>query len=425
MLGRTVVRGSMVATLRLSWVVLILLGVAATDIHAQSIRVLASLNSVSGTNSCGSLVLSGDTLYGTAFRGGAYNYGTVFSVPLSGGSLTTLTSFNGTNGGNPFAGLTLIGSTLYGTTTDQYTGGYGKVFSIPLSGGNPTVLTSFGGGTGSGESPHSNLTLIGNTLYGTTFGGGAYRGGTVFSVPLSGGSLTTLTSFSYSSTGSGVSPFAGLILNGNTLYGTTRDGGANNRGTVFSVPLSGGNPTVLTSFDGSNGSGAVGGLTLIGGTLYGTTGGGGAYSDGTIFSVPLSGGNPTVLTSFNGTNGQGPAYGSLTLSNDGSTFYGVTKEGGAYGCGTIFSIPVSGGDPTVLASFNGVNGSEPIGGLTLIGNTLYGTTGYGGNGFTGYRYSGCGTVFDLTLPVPEPSTFVLLGIGIIGLLTHAWRRRCR
>ena len=49
-------------------------------------------------------------------------------------------------------------------------------------------------------------------------------------------------------------PHAGLTLSGNTLYGTTEYGGANGDGTVFSVPLSGGSPTVLASFNGSNGA---------------------------------------------------------------------------------------------------------------------------------------------------------------------------
>ena len=48
-------------------------------------------------------------------------------------------------------------------------------------------------------------------------------------------------------------PFAGLTLSGNTLYGTTENGGANGDGTVFSLPISGGSPTVLASFNGSNG----------------------------------------------------------------------------------------------------------------------------------------------------------------------------
>ena len=52
----------------------------------------------------------------------------------------------------------------------------------------------------------------------------------------------------------------------------------------------------------------------------------------------------------------------------------MTTHGGANGDGTIFSIPVTGGTPTTLLSFNGTNGAYPEGSLTLSGSTLYGMT---------------------------------------------------
>lgn len=124
----------------------------------------------------------------------------------------------------------------------------------------------------------------------------------------------------------------------------------------------------LTSFNGYNGfypSGFPndGQLLQIGSRLYGVTGGGGpafvsAYSgqvgDGTIFSVPLTGGTPTVVASFNGTDGSDPVG---SLIQNGSTLYGITKSGGANNDGTVFSVPVSGGTPTVLASFNSTTAS--------------------------------------------------------------------
>ena len=94
----------------------------------------------------------------------------------------TLVPFNGSDGDNPNGGLTLSGVTLYGTTYGGGAYGDGTVYSIPLGGGTPTVLASFDGSNGS--NPVGNLTLIGNTLYGTTYGGGAYNEGTVFAVNL-------------------------------------------------------------------------------------------------------------------------------------------------------------------------------------------------------------------------------------------------
>jgi uncharacterized repeat protein (TIGR03803 family) len=164
--------------------------------------------------------------------------------------------------------------------------------------------------------------------------------------------LTTLLSFNYTN---GATPFASLTLSGSTLYGTTDVGGAYGPGTIFSIPVTGGSPTTLLSFNGTNGEQPNSSLTLSvnGSRLYGTTVSGGAHNDGTVFSIPVTGGTPTTLLSFNGTNGENP-YAALTLS--GSTLYGTTTSGGAYGDGTIFSIPVTGGTPTTLASFNGTNG---------------------------------------------------------------------
>jgi uncharacterized repeat protein (TIGR03803 family) len=272
-----------------------------------------------------------------------------------------------------------------------------------------TAIASFNGTNG--KVPICSLTLStdGTTFYGTTQNGGASGLGGVFSVPVSGGTPTLLCSFSGSS--NGANPGGSLTLSGSTLYGTTQDGAAFSLGGVFSVPVSGGTPKLVGNFSGTaNGEFPASDLTLIGSTLYGTTESGGANGDGGVFSIPVSGGTPTLLASFSGSaNGANPA-GSLTLV--GSTFYGTTKAGGANGLGGVFSVPVSGGTPTLLASFSGsVNGSVPLGSLTLIGGTLYGTTSSGGA-------NGDGVVFSV--PLPEPGSATLL---VAGLLAVSMRRR--
>ena len=59
--------------------------------------------------------------------------------------------------------------------------------------------------------------------------------------------FTTLHSFTYYD---GVYPWAGLILSGNTLYGTARNGGSSGAGTVFAVGTNGTGFATLHSFAG-------------------------------------------------------------------------------------------------------------------------------------------------------------------------------
>ena len=89
----------------------------------------------------------------------------------------------------------------------------------------------------------------------------------------------------------------------------------------------------------------------------------------------------------NGSDGLTPA--APLIQVDGM-LYGTTAQGGAYGCGTVFSLS-TGGRERVLYSFGSAanDGCEPDAGLIAIGTTLFGTTGYGG------AYDKGGTVFSL------------------------------
>ncbi|MFY9720745.1 MAG: choice-of-anchor tandem repeat GloVer-containing protein [Candidatus Cybelea sp.] len=69
-------------------------------------------------------------------------------------------------------------------------------------------------------------------LYGTTTAGGAYKGGTVFSIT-PGGTEKVLHSFGNGD--DGADPNAALVDVKGTLYGTTTSGDAHGQGTVFSL----------------------------------------------------------------------------------------------------------------------------------------------------------------------------------------------
>src|SRR5665213_3304953 len=199
-------------------------------VTAQTFTTLHSFTSSSdGEYPYAGLILSGNTLYGTADYGGSSGDGTVFAVNTDGTDFTNLHNFtalsNSTNsdGTHPQAGLILSGNTLYGTA---------KIGGSSANGTGFTTLHSFTGG-GNGANPSAGLILSGNTLYGTAYVGGSGGDGTVFAVQTNGTGFTTLHSFTalYNYTNSdGAYLYSGLILSGNTLYGTAFEGGSS--GTV-------------------------------------------------------------------------------------------------------------------------------------------------------------------------------------------------
>src|SRR6266568_5162271 len=124
--------------------------------------------------------------------------------------------------------------------------GLGLILAGRLTAQTFTVVHSFTGGDGT--FPYAGLVLSGNTLYGTTALGGGSDGGTVFALKTDGTGFTTLHSFTGGNDGR--SPPAGLILSDNFLYGTAPYGGSSGNGTVFKVNIDGTGFTTLHSFAG-------------------------------------------------------------------------------------------------------------------------------------------------------------------------------
>ena len=81
------------------------------------------------------MILSGNTLYGSAAGGGSAGNGTVFTVHTDGTGFTTLHTFTAVSvtnseGAGPGAGLILSSNTLYGTTSHGGSWDSGTVFSL-------------------------------------------------------------------------------------------------------------------------------------------------------------------------------------------------------------------------------------------------------------------------------------------------------
>ncbi|HEV2423580.1 MAG TPA: choice-of-anchor tandem repeat GloVer-containing protein [Terriglobia bacterium] len=291
--------------------------------------------------------------------------------------------------------------------TIRMTPAFAALLLLPLAATRPaqaqtySVLYNFQGGEVGGYPAYGALVRdkAGN-FYGTTSSGGSSNCGTVFKFVPGTGTESVLHSFTCQSDGG--YPYAGLVLSGNMLYGTTAAGGSgtcfgsSGCGVVFALNI---NLKIITGYHDFLGSsdGAVPYAGLVqdkSGNLYGTTNLGGANNKGTVFKVVPQTMKVTVLHSFTGSDGAYP-YSGLTLNSTGTTLYGVTYQGGSNSNGVVFSLPTKGGPYSTLYKFTGsIDGANPLGTIALdpAGN-LYGTTAYGGSGY--------GVVFEV---VPASGT---------------------
>jgi uncharacterized repeat protein (TIGR03803 family) len=363
-------------------------------------------------------------LYGTTSIGGgegcgAYGCGTVFKLapnPKGTWTVSILNSFSGASehGCVPIGGVIFdAAGNLYGTTSTCDVDGLGNVFKLkpnPDGTWTESAVYSFGefGGGENGGDPNGGLVFdrAGN-LYGTA-ADGAHGAGVVFKLTLNPDGTSaesTLYSFTGGADGSEINgryPDDGVILDAaGNLYGTTNGGGTYGSGVVFKLTL---NPDeawterVLYSFTGgADGSTPYAGLTFdAAGNLYGTTFFGGADGNGVVFKLapnPDGTWTESVLHSFKGGDGANPLA-RLTLHA--GNLYGTTPNGGDYNacpsveCGVVFKLtPTSSGwSETVVRTFLGL-GDDPLAPVTFdsTGN-LYGTTSQGKGNY--------GLVFEIT-----------------------------
>jgi len=384
--------------------------------HAQdAYHLLHSFTfGVDGAQPTAGLLMSEEetAIYGTAEYGGSADRGNIFRLDRSalGWHGTVLHSFGqGEDGWYPQSALILDKKgNMYGTTSEGGPYGFGTVFEMSPTGGGKwmeRILQSFSIYTP--NTPIAPLTLDSQgNLYGTTQNGG-FAWGTVFELtPPSSSSSEWVFSllYQFTDTDDGAYPQSGVLIDkqGN-LYGASYFAGNQDSGTVYELKktATGWQEKTLYEFQrGDDGANPSGPLTTDGqGNLYGTTENAGSAKCGVVFRLSYSQGKwvDQTLYSFDcGSDGANP-WGGVTFDRFGN-LYGTTMNGGAYGYGTLFKLsPNAYGAWTesVLYSFsNGQDGENPRWGVVADRfNRLFGVTTYGG------MPCGCGTVFELSLPI--------------------------
>ncbi len=250
-----------------------------------------------------------------------------------------------------------------------------------------TALHTFSGSDGS--VPYALIQAADGNFYGTAVAGGTgscgsdpgksdnvvIGCGTIFQVTPTG---DTQVIHNFAGLSDGAEPTS-LIQGGDgNLYGTTAVGGSGlcdtdpgvaddvviGCGTIFEITLGGAFNNLYSFQNMSDGAYPNGLIQAANGSFYGgaVTGG---HGFGVLFQIalPASPATPAILWAFTG-NADGAYPYALVQGADGN-LYGTTQYGGdltaciGYGCGTVFSVPTSGGQPTNLHIFeDGTDGAN-------------------------------------------------------------------
>lgn len=347
---------------------------ATTTASAQTLTTLKSFTSGfdGGPYVDTGLTLSDGMLYGTG--------GTIYKIRTDGSDFSVIHQFTGEwfaygRGRVAVSGDTIYGATSYGGSTvgapPGDTLGHGIIYRVNTDGTGFTVLREFNKAGGDGYRPAFGLVLSGSTLYGTTTQGGAFDRGVVFKINTNGTGYQNIHSFNYAT--EGLQPQSELTLIGNTLFGTTRFRSIPKNtfgGMLFKISLDGTGFSVLSTFTDRFhvGSEWINGLTAVGATLYGV---GDDYGSGPDFGDPKS---SLYKINTDGTGFQvirqlppGSRFGNI-LTWTGSELLGAWHDSSP--SGGVFQVNTDGTGYHVIKTFEG--NSFHVGDLVFSGTTLYG-----------------------------------------------------
>ncbi len=404
------------------------------DVSAQTVEKVADLNFVAsdgigygGYYPLDRFVQVGTNLWFTTERGGTYDVGTISRFNLVTREVVEVVSLDESYanniGSNPDGGLLVVGDEAYFTTKNGGVGDNGTIVKINLTNGTVTVLHHFDEtGNITGETPRGGLTLIGNSLFCTTSGGGSNRMGTIVRFSLESNVVSWVHHFDGANTGR--QPYEGFTKVGDAYYFTTFTGGTNTAtGFGNGAGILGrmtfdefDNPVITKVLDLGTGYTAFPAQNpiLVGtNSLYFMTVGNNA-NPGAIVRYDIDTGFSTNLFYF--TNdpvaqvlyGKQPGYNGLTEWL--GELYFMMRQGGTNNQGVIAKFNIASNTVTKLVDLGGT-GVNSIGYPNLSFNSglvveetnrffIYYPISRGGANTPPGINNGCGTIVRVALPAP-------------------------
>jgi len=268
-----------------------------------------------GRNPNGSLTISGNVLYGVTANGGKNDDGCIYKINTDGTNYKNLIDFSGGNNGKqPIGSLILSGNILYGSTLFGGKNDMGCLFKIDTVGNEYTDIFD----CSLFYCAPRSIIFTGNAFYGVA--GGKIEGkygiddGHVFKINTDGSGFIELHRFT---TDEIYNPI-GLTLSGSYLYGINLNGGSSDKGGLFQIKTDGTAYTKLIDFNMTNGTPNLNltDLNVFDNALYGVTSYGGTYDNGVLFKYTLPVGNSIPV--LKGAEDSPAAKGLINEGQDGA-----------------------------------------------------------------------------------------------------------
>jgi uncharacterized repeat protein (TIGR03803 family) len=296
---------------------------------------------------------------------------------------------------NGSSDLTLVGDKLYGFTQNGGGGWAGSIYEVDLITKSYSFLQAFEySTTRTGRAPMGRPILYNGKLYGVTTGAGEFGGGTLFEYDITLKQFKKLYDFSKDQIGR--KPIVDLEIVGNKLIGRTSEGGAYNKGTTFSYDISTNTFNKLNDLTTNTGSQA---LRKFNGVLYGFS----SEGDGSIYTLNPDTGEVSILFQFSSENNRGyKPMGIVSIDSD-NVVWGATQYGGSKNGGVIFSYNLTTSEYKEYFSFNDFPVGKRLNGIEFYDNLFYGITTQGGANNAGAIFSYDTLTHAITLKHDLPS----------------------
>jgi|GEM_PF-5311494 len=346
-------------------------------------------------------------IYGTTLIDKRHFSGAIFSFMPGDSTLTIEAYFSTINTRIPASGVTIVGDTLYGTTDKGGNEGYGLLYAYDIPSQNLSALLHFDQNTGNRIT--TPLRYHKGLLYGV-----AQRGidkGVIFSFDPTNGTHTKVLTFPHDEEDIGTNPAGGVLITPDEkLIGTTNLRAANNLGAVFELDLRTGNVQKLADFDWLTGFEVLSTPILLpDGDILFACRKGSIYEYGTIVRLPYAHDSSELQLErkLNVPAHGGNPLGSLYLASDGK-LYGMCSKGGDLNLGTIFRVDPMTHDVEILLHFDWIRGANPNASFVQVSDVLYAPITGGGGDSLAAPGAGCIISLDLhTLEVRKEAAFPL------------------